>query len=80
MPLKEGYSKATVQHNIGEMVAAGHPANQAAAASYGKAREDLPKGKTPWWTKGESSHEKAEDHSAEEKKDENGGEKNTETP
>jgi hypothetical protein len=33
MPLKKGYSRATVSKNIREMVAAGHPQKQAVAAA-----------------------------------------------
>lgn len=37
MPLKPGFSKDTVSQNIGEMVNAGHPQDQAVAASLKKA-------------------------------------------
>ncbi len=37
MPLEAGRSDATVSRNISEMVRAGHPRNQAIAASYRKA-------------------------------------------
>lgn len=33
MPLTSGPSKATISHNIREMIASGHPQNQAVAAS-----------------------------------------------
>jgi uncharacterized protein len=49
MPLKEGKSKATIASNIREMVKAGYPVKQAAAAAYSKARESgarIPKKKT----------------------------------
>lgn len=34
MPLRKGKSKAVIQKNIAEMIASGHPANQAVAAAY----------------------------------------------
>lgn len=34
MPLKKGKSKQVRQHNIQEMIAAGHPPKQAVAAAY----------------------------------------------
>ena len=34
MPLQPGKSKKTIQQNIREMIAAGHPPDQAAAAAY----------------------------------------------
>jgi hypothetical protein len=37
MPLKAGSSRATISSNIREMVRAGHPVKQAAAAAYRKA-------------------------------------------
>jgi hypothetical protein len=39
MPLLKGFSKKIIEKNIGEMIAAGHPANQAAAAAYSLARK-----------------------------------------
>jgi len=38
MPLTKGTSQKTIGHNIGEMVAAGHPHNQAVAAALNTAR------------------------------------------
>lgn len=39
MPLKEGKSKKTISSNIGELVKAGHPQDQAAAIAYKEAGE-----------------------------------------
>lgn len=39
MPLKHGKSKETISENIGELVNAGHPQDQAAAIAYKEARE-----------------------------------------
>lgn len=39
MPLKAGSSKATISHNIAEMIRSGHPRAQAIAAAYRKSRE-----------------------------------------
>lgn len=38
MPLKSGSNRATISQNIREMVASGHPQNQAVAAALSKAR------------------------------------------
>lgn len=38
MPLEKGKSRAVISHNIAEMIKAGHPQKQAAAAAYRKAR------------------------------------------
>lgn len=38
MPLLPGSDPATISHNIGEMVRAGHPENVAVAAAYANAR------------------------------------------
>jgi len=43
MPLKNGHSKETVSENISEMVKAGHPQDQAIAASHDKARKSAKK-------------------------------------
>lgn len=48
MPLKSGSSRATLSHNIAEMVRAGHPQRQAVAAAYrkaGKGRRRRPVGR-----------------------------------
>jgi hypothetical protein len=48
MPLKKGKSKAVIKSNISEMIHAGHPKNQAIAASLSQARKagaKLPKKK-----------------------------------
>lgn len=39
MPLKAGSSNDTREQNIGEMIDAGHPPDQAVAAGYRKQRE-----------------------------------------
>ncbi len=39
MPLSKGKSKAVISNNIREMVAAGHPQNQAVAAALNTARK-----------------------------------------
>lgn len=39
MPHKQGYSKATIAHNIRHMIAAGHPRKQAIAASFATAKK-----------------------------------------
>lgn len=39
MPLKSGYSRATVNRNAREMIASGHPEEQAWAAAYSNARK-----------------------------------------
>lgn len=43
MPLKKGFSKDTIGFNIKEMIKAGHPKNQAIAASLNNARESAKK-------------------------------------
>lgn len=43
MPLKKGYSKATVSGNIREMMNAGYPQKQAVAASLESARKSKKK-------------------------------------
>jgi hypothetical protein len=39
MPLRRGSSQEVISKNIEEMIRAGHPADQAKAAAYAKARE-----------------------------------------
>ena len=39
MPLHKGTSKAVISENIGEMINAGHPKDQAVAAAYSTARK-----------------------------------------
>lgn len=43
MPLKSGTSDKVRERNIKEMIAAGHPPNQAIAAGYRKQRESAAK-------------------------------------
>lgn len=43
MPLKKGKSRATISNNIREMIAAGHPQNQAVAAALSTARRSARK-------------------------------------
>jgi hypothetical protein len=45
MPLKKGYSRATVSGNIREMLDAGYPQKQAVAASLESARRSKKKTK-----------------------------------
>lgn len=45
MPLRPGKSPATRSYNIREMVSAGHPVDQAIAASYRMAGERKKKGR-----------------------------------
>lgn len=46
MPLKKGYSKATISKNIAEMIKAGHKPSQAIAAAYSNAgKSNKKKGK-----------------------------------
>lgn len=47
MPLKQGYSRETIQQNIREMIRAGHPRDQAVAAAYAQARKAAKKIKDP---------------------------------
>jgi len=42
-PLRKGHSKKTVSENISEMVKAGHPQDQAVAASHDEARKSAKK-------------------------------------
>jgi ribosomal protein L12E/L44/L45/RPP1/RPP2 len=46
MPLRKGTSRATISQNIKEMIAAGHPQNQAVAAALSTARKSAAKPKT----------------------------------
>jgi len=46
MPLKKGSSKKTIEENIREMIASGHPANQAVAAAYANAGKSKKKKKS----------------------------------
>ncbi len=39
MPLKKGTGRETIGKNIGDMIRAGHPADQAKAAAFRMARE-----------------------------------------
>ncbi len=43
MPLRHGWSPATISYNIREMQRAGHPLNQAQAAAYSNAKRDFRK-------------------------------------
>lgn len=45
MPLKRGSSDATRSENIREMIRAGHPRDQAAAAAYRQQRESGRRGR-----------------------------------
>jgi hypothetical protein len=45
MPLKKGKSRATISHNISEMVHSGHPRRQAIAAALKKAGKSRKKRK-----------------------------------
>jgi hypothetical protein len=47
MPLKKGSSQATISANIGEMIASGHPKNQAVAAALNTARKTKAEGGAP---------------------------------
>ena len=42
MPLTRGKSQKTISHNIGEMIASGHPRDQAIAAALNTARKTRP--------------------------------------
>lgn len=44
MPLMKGSSHKTIAKNAGEMMASGHPRDQAWAAAYSKAKESKRKG------------------------------------
>lgn len=56
MPLSKGHSKKTISHNIGEMIAAGHPKDQAIAAALNTARHSNSFGGTSTFTKTETFH------------------------
>jgi hypothetical protein len=43
VPLKKGYSEATIKKNISEMVKSGRPQKQAVAAAYDTARKAFKK-------------------------------------
>jgi hypothetical protein len=48
MPLKKGYSRATISKNVREMIHAGYKPKQAVAAAYSTARKAAKKaGKRP---------------------------------
>jgi hypothetical protein len=48
VPLKPGYSKQTIRKNTEEMIASGHPPDQAYAASMASARKHAKaRGKKP---------------------------------
>ena len=40
MPLETGKSRAAFEHNVREMIKAGHPQKQALAAAYREQRQD----------------------------------------
>ena len=44
MPLSPGTSTATFSHNVGEMIAAGHPRDQALAAAFREKRMSRARG------------------------------------